>query len=115
MNNLETMVAAIYRAIDWINEELPADRKIIKAPETKSLGPKSVLDSMRLVTLIVTTEREIQEAFGVALTLAHERAPSMKESRFRSIHSLADYIGSLIIAGSNARESGGTNHLDAGS
>jgi acyl carrier protein len=89
MNNSETMVAAIYRAIDWINEELPVDRKIIKAPETKLLGPESVLDSMRLVTLIVTTEREIQEAFGVALTLADERALSMKESPFRSVQSLS--------------------------
>ena len=97
------MVAAIYRAIDWINEELPVDRKIIKAPETKLLGPESVLDSMRLVTLIVTTEREIQEAFGVALTLADERALSMKESPFRSIQSLADYIGTLIIDARNGR------------
>jgi len=104
MNNSETMVAAIYRAIDWINEELPVDRKIIKAPETKLLGPKSVLDSMRLVTLIVTTEREIQEAFGVAHTLADERALSMKESPFRSIQSLADYIGTLIIDARNGRE-----------
>jgi acyl carrier protein len=96
MNNSETMVAAIYRAIDWINEELPVDRKIIKAPETKLLGPESVLDSMHLVTLIVTIEREIQEAFGVALTLADERALSMTSSPFRSIQSLADYAADLI-------------------
>jgi acyl carrier protein len=96
MNNSETTVAAIYRAIDWINEELPVDRKIIKAPETKLLGPESVLDSMHLVTLIVTIEREIQEAFGVALTLADERALSMTSSPFRSIQSLADYAADLI-------------------
>ena len=96
MNNSETTLAAIYRAIDWINEELPVDRRIIKAPETKLLGPESVLDSMHLVTLIVTIEREIQEAFGVALTLADERALSMKASPFRSIQSLADYAAGLI-------------------
>jgi acyl carrier protein len=96
MNNSETVLAAIYRAIDWINEELPVDRKIIKAPETKLLGPESVLDSMHLVTLIVTIEREIQEAFGVALTLADERALSMTSSPFRSIQSLADYAADLI-------------------
>ena len=96
MNNSETMVAAIYRAIDWINEELPVDRKIIKSLETKLLGPESVLDSMRLVTLIVTIEREIQEAFGVALTLADDRALSMKSSPFRSIQSLADYAADLV-------------------
>jgi hypothetical protein len=48
------------------------------------------------VSLIVTTEREIEEAFGVALTLADERALSMKTSPFRSIQSLADYITLLM-------------------
>ena len=96
MNNPENILAAIYRAVDWINDDLPADRKLIKAPETRLLGPESVLDSMRLVSLIVTTEREIEDAFGVALTLADERALSKNESPFRSIQALADYIGTLI-------------------
>ena len=80
MNESESILAAIYRVIDWINEELPADRRLIKAPDTPSLGPESALDSMRLVTLIVTTEREIEETFGVLLTLADERALSMNQS-----------------------------------
>jgi acyl carrier protein len=92
----ENIVAAIYRAVDWINGELPPDRQLIKAPETRLLGAQSVLDSMRLVSLIVTIEREVEDAFGVALTLADERALSMKESPFRSIQSLADYIGILV-------------------
>jgi acyl carrier protein len=96
MNDPENIVAAIYRAVDWINGELPADGQLIKAPETRLLGSQSVLDSMRLVSLIVTIEREVEDAFGFALTLADERALSMKASPFRSIQSLADYIGSLI-------------------
>src|SRR5947208_16355271 len=101
MNDPENIVAAIYRAVDWINGELPADRQLIKAPETQLLGSESVLDSMQLVSLIVTIEREIEDAFGVTLTLADERALSMKESPFRSIQSLADYIGILIIDARN--------------
>ena len=92
----ENILAAIYRAVDWINDELPPDRRLIKTPETRLLGPQSVLDSMHLVSLIVTTEREVEDAFGVALTLANDRALSMKASPFRSIQSLADYIGILI-------------------
>jgi acyl carrier protein len=95
MNDPENILAAIYRAVDWINGELPSDRQLIKAPETRLLGSQSVLDSMHLVSLIVTIEREVEEAFGVALTLADERALSMKASPFRSIQSLADYIGIL--------------------
>ena len=96
MNDPENIVAAIYRAVDWINGELPPDRQLIKAPETRLLGSQSVLDSMHLVSLIVAIEREVEAAFGVALTLADERALSMQASPFRSIQSLADYIGILI-------------------
>lgn len=95
------ILAAIYRAVDWINEELPADRRLIKAPETRLLGTQSVLDSMQLVSLIVTTEREIEDVFGVALTLADERALSMKSSPFRSVRALADYIALRIVDTSN--------------
>jgi acyl carrier protein len=101
MNDPENIVAAIYRAVDWINGELPPDRQLIKAPETRLVGSQSVLDSMRLVSLIVTIEREVEDTFGVALTLADERALSMKASPFRSIQSLADYIGILIIDARN--------------
>jgi acyl carrier protein len=96
VNNPENIVTAIYRAVDWINGELPPDRQLIKAPESRLLGSQSVLDSMHLVSLIVAIEREVEDMFGVALTLADERALSMKESPFRSIQSLADYIGILI-------------------
>jgi acyl carrier protein len=92
MNDPENILAAIYRAVDWINGELPPDRQLIKMPGTRLLGAGSILDSLHLVSLIVTIEREIEAAFGVALTLADERALSMNASPFRSIQSLADYI-----------------------
>jgi hypothetical protein len=104
MNDSENIVAAIYRAVDWINGELPPDRQLIKVAGTRLLGPESVLDSMYLVSLIIGIEREVEDTFGVALTLADERALSMKESPFRSIQSLADYIGILIIDARNGRE-----------
>jgi acyl carrier protein len=101
MDDPENILAAIYRAVDWINGELPPDRQLIKAPETPLLGTESVLDSMQLVSLIVAIEREVEDAFGVAVTLADERALSMQASPFRSIQSLADYIGILIMDGSD--------------
>jgi acyl carrier protein len=101
MNDPENIVAAIYRAVDWINGELPPDRQLVKAPETRLLGSESALDSMHLVSLIIAIEREVEESFGVELTLADERALSMNASPFRSIHALADYIGTLIIDARN--------------
>jgi acyl carrier protein len=101
MNDPENIVAAIYRAVDWINGELPPDRQLIKMLGTRLLGAESILDSMHLVSLIIAIEREVEDTFGVALTLADERALSMKESPFRSIQSLADYIGILMIDARN--------------
>jgi acyl carrier protein len=101
MNDPENIVAAIYRAVDWINGELPPDRQLVKVPDTRLLGSESALDSMHLVSLIIAIEREVEDTFGVALTLADERALSMKESPFRSIQSLADYIGILMIDARN--------------
>src|SRR4029450_11486304 len=104
MNAPENILAAIYRAVDWINGELPPDRQLIKGAETRLLGSESVLDSMHLVSLIIAIEREVEDTFGVALTLADERALSMTESPFRSIQSLADYIGILIVDARSGRE-----------
>ena len=96
MTTPENVLGAVYRAVDWINGELPPDRQLTKAPETRLLGSRSVLDSLHLVSLLITIEREVEDIFGVALTLANERALSMKESPFRTIESLASYIGVLM-------------------
>jgi hypothetical protein len=44
----------------------------------------------------------VEDAFGVALTLADERALSMNASPFRSIQSLADYIALRMADARNA-------------
>ena len=96
MNTPESTFAAIYRAVDCINAELPPDRQLGRTQDTRLMGPKSVLDSLHLVSFLITVEREVEDAIGVALTLANERALSMKESPFRTIESLASYIKTLI-------------------
>jgi acyl carrier protein len=101
MDTPENVLAAIYRAVDWINAELPPDRQLSKTPDTRLLGSQSVLDSLHLVSLLIAIEREIEDTISVTLTLADERALSMKESPFRTIQSLASYIGVLISEAQN--------------
>lgn len=96
MTKQEDIFQAIYRAVDYLNAELPPEHQLEKTPETRLFGSQSVLDSLRLVTLIVAIERELQDTFDASLTLADERALSMKNSPFRSILSLADYIQELL-------------------
>ena len=104
MDTPENVLAAIYRAVDWINAELPPDRQLNKTPDTRLLGPQAVLDSLHLVSLLINIEREIQDMLGVTLTLANERALSMKESPFRTIESVASFIGVLISEAQNGSE-----------
>ena len=102
MDTSENVLAAVYRAVDSINVELSADRQLSKAPETPMLGRESVLDSLRLVRLMIAVEQEVADTLGVTLTLADERALSMKESPFRTIGSLAQYTEELISEARNA-------------
>jgi len=60
------------------------------------VGEQAVLSSLGLVSLVVELEQAIEDQYGVALTLADERALSQKHSPFRSVGSLADYVCTLL-------------------
>lgn len=59
---------------------------------TALFGSDGLLDSMGLVTLVVEVEQVLAEQFGMAMTLADDRAMSQRSSPFRSIGTLVDYI-----------------------
>jgi acyl carrier protein len=67
------------------------------------LGPGSTLDSMGLVTLIVDVEQRLADEYDVSVTLASENAMSRRQSPFRTVGALADYISELTVdSGSHA-------------
>jgi acyl carrier protein len=59
---------------------------------THLLGGQSPLDSIGLVTLIADLEGDIQKEFGVAVTLADEKAMSLTVSPFRRVGTLVAYV-----------------------
>jgi acyl carrier protein len=67
-------------------------RAIELSQDTPLIGQNSVLDSLGLVTLIVDLEQRMDEEFGICVTLADDRAMSQRNSPFRSVASLTDYI-----------------------
>jgi len=86
----------LYPAIEEINEILDEGGKLAKSPETVLFGDGALLDSIGLVNFIVTAEGLVQDVVGRTVTLASEKAFSRRQSPFRSIGSLADYIGELL-------------------
>jgi D-alanine--poly(phosphoribitol) ligase subunit 2 len=91
----------IYDAIDDINKQTPDELRLTKSPETILFGQKGKLDSFGLVSFIVAVEEKIQDELGKVVTIADEKAFSQKNSPFRTVGTLADYISSLIEEGAN--------------
>jgi acyl carrier protein len=60
------------------------------------LGPKSGLDSIALVMLVVNIEQTLAEDRQLLVTLADERAMSQRVSPFRSVGALASYVEKLV-------------------
>lgn len=64
--------------------------------KTALLGAEGILDSMGLVSLIVAVEQDVEDEFGKEITIADAKAMSQKNSLFRTIGSLVDYIENLL-------------------
>ena len=91
---MHNMLPLIYEAIDELNETL--DEPIEKSDSTQLFGSKSKLDSIGLVSLIVTVERLIEEKYDKTVTLASEKAFSRSSSPFRTVQTLSEYISELL-------------------
>jgi acyl carrier protein len=60
--------------------------------DTFLIGQSAVLDSMGLVTAILEIEQRLADEHEIIVVLADERAMSQKNSPFRSVRSLTDYV-----------------------
>lgn len=96
MVDTEKITSLIFEAVDEINEQLPKSKRIAKDRNEALFGEGGKLDSLGLVNFIVEVEGLIDENFDTSITLADEKAMSMKNSPFRTLGSLADYIANLL-------------------
>ena len=67
--------------------------------KTHLYGRTGILDSLALVRLLADIEGRISEEIGQEITIADDRAVSMRISPFRTVESLADYIERLLNEG----------------
>lgn len=92
----DTILETIYLAIEVLDEALEEGHKLELSEEAILYGPGAVLNSMALVRLIVEVEQILFENFDVEISLIDEKALSQKESPFRRVKSLVDYIYSNL-------------------
>ncbi len=82
----------ISEAISELNEELDYDHLREISDDTAIFDGEDSLDSLSLVSLIVDIEARVEDAFATEVVLASEKAMSMKNSPYRSVSSLADFV-----------------------
>lgn len=85
------MVLAGVREALALSTEAGADPAAV-TEDTFLIGQGAVLDSMGLVTAILEIEQRLTDEHAVTVVLADERAMSHKNSPFRSVRSLCDYV-----------------------
>lgn len=78
---------------ETLKQFLPPEQEPAAVDEnTRLIGGNSLLDSAALVSLIIEVEQQLDDRYGVAITIADDRALSQQRSPFRTVSSLADYI-----------------------
>lgn len=91
----EAILQSIYRAVDSFNRRQAGVTPLAKSEDTVLFGTGGGLDSLGLVTLIVNTEQQLGDDLGRPFTLVDERALSSRNSPFRTLGTLADYVLTL--------------------
>ncbi len=95
-NSLQGEVtAAIYRAIDEINEQRPASKQVEKAPDTVLFGREGGLDSLSLVNLLVAIEKHLKLGHATAVPFSIPDMLLGQDNPFSDVRSLENYIVSL--------------------
>lgn len=86
----------IFSSIEEINAQLPSERQLAKSAKTVLFGKNGQLDSLGLVNLLVIIEQNIEDQFDTSIIIADERAMSQKNSPFRTIGTLAEYLNMIL-------------------
>ena len=80
----------------YFSETLLFHQQLNYSPEAVLFGSGGNLDSLGLVSLLVIIEQNIEEEFDTNITIADEKAMSQKNSPFRTVSALIDYIELLL-------------------
>ena len=93
----------IFNAIDLLNQARDEEDKIPVNPDTLLFGTNGYLDSMGLVSLLIDIEESLQIE-GLDVSLSDERAMSERNSPFRDVSALTEYIDKLIAKNTESYE-----------
>lgn len=101
MTQKEKITGLIYKAIDEFNEITSSESRLEKDEQKVIFGMNGKLDSLGLVNFIVILEEILEQEFPeIEIILADENAISQRESPFKSVETLSNYIIKILNDGS---------------
>jgi len=92
MATREQIQTIVLGAMQELNQQNPSNKQFAVSEQTPLFGAGGVLDSLGLVNLVVTIEQHLEDELGVALALADERAMAQRNSPFRNVPALVEYV-----------------------
>ena len=82
--------------ISCMKENVSFPESINTSDVVPIMGCNSFIDSLDLLSILVSYEDKIQEHFGYEVVFANEKAMSLKNSPFKNTETLVDYSCALI-------------------
>ncbi|EAL5963679.1 hypothetical protein KJK83_000178 [Campylobacter jejuni] len=86
----------IINSLKNLADELENEELKNPTQNTKIYGIEGLLDSLALVSFITDLEESLVTKLEIEITLADEKAMSLKNSPFKDVQTLAQYIASQI-------------------
>ena len=94
MINNGKIIQSIMDAIDEINERYPEEKRLSKSVDTVLTGESGKLDSLGLVSFVVSVEERIQNDLGVNISLVDELGNV--DGPLRTPETLAEHIANEL-------------------
>lgn len=94
--NLQKIQEAVYQALDNINETLPPESQLAKAPSTPLYDPYGSTDSLVLTMLIVAVEQSVEQKFGKPISLIGENVFAAENNALNNVEALCLYIAKIM-------------------
>jgi hypothetical protein len=85
----------VYDAIDVVNRQLPASRRLAKSPDTVIVGPSGVLDSLGIVSFVITLEERAGEVLNGPAMLLDSAALAGEDTPLQTVATLARFLETL--------------------
>ncbi|MBR3622888.1 MAG: acyl carrier protein [Selenomonadaceae bacterium] len=93
---MDKILGLITKEIHGFNKTLDTPINLDKGKESVLFGRDSNLQSIDFVSLIASIEQAVSDEYGKELSLVDARAMSQKNSPFRTVGSLAEYINEIL-------------------